>query len=41
MEQVFKGLGDRELSVAMLGMVDGNGHPYPKTNMARLLPLPL
>lgn len=24
----FQGLGDKELSIAMLGMVDGNGHPY-------------
>jgi len=24
----FKGLGDKDLSIAMLGMVDGNGHPY-------------
>ncbi len=25
---VFEGLGDRELRIAMIGMVDGNGHPY-------------
>jgi hypothetical protein len=25
---VFQGLGDRDLRIAMLGMVDGNGHPY-------------
>ena len=24
----FEGLGDKELRVAMIGMVDGNGHPY-------------
>jgi len=24
----FEGLGDKELALAMLGMVDGNGHPY-------------
>jgi len=24
----FEGYGDRELTLAMLGMVDGNGHPY-------------
>ncbi|HPO11861.1 MAG TPA: Gfo/Idh/MocA family oxidoreductase [Candidatus Hydrogenedentes bacterium] len=24
----FNGLGDKELSFAMLGMVEGNGHPY-------------
>ena len=26
--KAFNGLGDRELRIAMLGMVDGNGHPY-------------
>ncbi len=26
--EVFKGLGDKEITIAMLGMVDGNGHPY-------------
>ncbi len=24
----FQGLGEKELRIAMLGMVDGNGHPY-------------
>ncbi len=24
----FNGLGEKELSIAMLGMVEGNGHPY-------------
>ncbi|NIA15945.1 MAG: Gfo/Idh/MocA family oxidoreductase [Nitrospiraceae bacterium] len=24
----FEGFGDKELKIAMLGMVDGNGHPY-------------
>ncbi len=28
MATVWEGLGDKELSLAMLGMVDGNGHPY-------------
>lgn len=27
-QSTFKGFGDRDLSIAMLGMVDGNGHPY-------------
>ncbi|MCP4641069.1 MAG: Gfo/Idh/MocA family oxidoreductase [bacterium] len=26
--KTFSGLGDKELRLAMLGMVDGNGHPY-------------
>ena len=26
--QTFEGLGDKEIAIAMLGMVDGNGHPY-------------
>ncbi len=26
--KAFNGFGDRELRLAMLGMVDGNGHPY-------------
>ncbi len=26
--QSFTGYGDRDLKIAMLGMVDGNGHPY-------------
>ncbi len=28
MTDTFQGLGDKELKLAMLGMVDGNGHPY-------------
>jgi len=28
MQEPFQGLGDKPLSIAMLGMVDGNGHPY-------------
>ncbi|MBI4556141.1 MAG: oxidoreductase, partial [Candidatus Hydrogenedentes bacterium] len=24
----FRGLGDKPLSIAVLGMVEGNGHPY-------------
>jgi predicted dehydrogenase len=28
MSDPFKGLGDKPLTLAMLGMVDGNGHPY-------------
>jgi hypothetical protein len=27
-QRVFKGFGDKALTVAMLGMVEGNGHPY-------------
>ncbi|HUT25695.1 MAG TPA: Gfo/Idh/MocA family oxidoreductase [Sumerlaeia bacterium] len=27
-ERRFQGLGEKEISLAMLGMVDGNGHPY-------------
>ena len=27
-EVSFKGLGGKEIAIAMLGMVDGNGHPY-------------
>ena len=27
-ETTFRGFGEKELSLAMLGMVDGNGHPY-------------
>ena len=26
--KAFSGLGDKELRIAMLGMVEGNGHPY-------------
>ena len=28
MASEFNGLGDKDLSISMLGMVDGNGHPY-------------
>lgn len=27
-QQGFKGFGDKEIAIAMLGMVEGNGHPY-------------